>query len=127
MPAKDGLCPEVDGIFGFGKISQIVEKSGRSGRGSEIAPVAAACPEAWSRHRWLPGTFRRAPLRKPPILVVHGNGDHAALRITRLWRMESNGVPHERMFAINFTDPLARTERRRGTGRPPRTGLSSPN
>src|SRR3954454_11257789 len=46
----------------------------------------------------------------PPILFVHGNGDHAALWLTTLWRMESNGVPRERMFAINFTDPLARTD-----------------
>src|SRR6202171_4875774 len=46
----------------------------------------------------------------PPILFVHGNGDHAALWMTTLWRMESNGVPRQRMFAINFTDPLARTE-----------------
>ncbi len=45
-----------------------------------------------------------------PILFVHGNGDHAALWITTLWRMESNGVPRERMFAINFTDPLARND-----------------
>ncbi len=46
----------------------------------------------------------------PPILFVHGNGDHAALWMTTLWRMESNGVPRDRMFAINFTDPLARTD-----------------
>ena len=46
----------------------------------------------------------------PPVLFVHGNGDHAALWITTLWRMESNGVPHERTAAINFTDPLARTD-----------------
>src|SRR5712664_2839455 len=46
----------------------------------------------------------------PPILFVHGNGDQAALWITTLWRMESNGVPRARMFAINFTDPLARTD-----------------
>src|SRR6266436_7650606 len=46
----------------------------------------------------------------PPILFVHGNGDHAALWITTWWRMESNGVPRDRMFAINFTDPLARTD-----------------
>src|SRR5712675_2408450 len=46
----------------------------------------------------------------PPILFVHGNGDHAALWITTVWRMESNGVPPDRMFAINFTDPLARTD-----------------
>jgi pimeloyl-ACP methyl ester carboxylesterase len=46
----------------------------------------------------------------PPILFVHGNGDHAALWITTLWRMESNAVARERMFAINFTDPLARSD-----------------
>ncbi len=46
----------------------------------------------------------------PPIILVHGNGDHAALWITTLWRMESNGVPHDRMLAINFTDPLARSD-----------------
>src|SRR6185437_13168011 len=46
----------------------------------------------------------------PPILFVHGNGDHAALWITTLWRMESNGVTRDRMFAINFTDPLARND-----------------
>jgi pimeloyl-ACP methyl ester carboxylesterase len=45
-----------------------------------------------------------------PILFVHGNGDHAALWMTTLWRMESNGIPRDRMFAINFTDPLARTD-----------------
>jgi len=45
-----------------------------------------------------------------PILFVHGNGDHAALWITTLWRMESNGVPRDRMLAINFTDPLARSD-----------------
>jgi pimeloyl-ACP methyl ester carboxylesterase len=50
------------------------------------------------------------PTEVPPILFVHGNGDHAALWITTLWRMESNGVPRERMAAINFTDPLARTD-----------------
>ncbi len=60
-----------------------------------------------------PGAFAQAalepqPTEVPPILFVHGNGDHAALWITTLWRMESNGVPRERMLAINFTDPLAR-------------------
>ena len=53
---------------------------------------------------------RAAPADIPPILFVHGNGDHAALWITTLWRMESNGVARDRMFAINFTDPLARTD-----------------
>jgi pimeloyl-ACP methyl ester carboxylesterase len=46
----------------------------------------------------------------PPILLVHGNGDHAALWMTTLWRMESNGISKDRLFAINFTDPLARTD-----------------
>ncbi|MET0219722.1 MAG: hydrolase, partial [Tardiphaga sp.] len=46
----------------------------------------------------------------PPILFVHGNGDHAALWLSTLWRMESNGVPRARMDAINFTDPLARND-----------------
>jgi pimeloyl-ACP methyl ester carboxylesterase len=46
----------------------------------------------------------------PPVLFVHGSGDHAALWITAMWRMESNGVPRDRLFAINFTDPLARAD-----------------
>ena len=51
-----------------------------------------------------------AAAEMPPVLFVHGNGDHAALWMTTLWRMESNGVPHDRMLAINFTDPLARSD-----------------
>ncbi|MGJ5133703.1 hydrolase [Bradyrhizobium oligotrophicum] len=46
----------------------------------------------------------------PPVLFVHGNGDHAALWMTTLWRMESNGVPRTRLAALNFTDPLARND-----------------
>jgi hypothetical protein len=46
----------------------------------------------------------------PPVLFAHGNGEQASLWMTTMWRMESNGVPRERMFAINFTDPLARTD-----------------
>ena len=30
--------------------------------------------------------------------------------MTTLWRMETNGVARDRMFAINFTDPLARAD-----------------
>ncbi|MEH2612442.1 hypothetical protein V1293_004731 [Bradyrhizobium sp. AZCC 1693] len=51
-----------------------------------------------------------APAVVPPILFVHGNGDHAAPWITALWRMESNRVPRERMLAINFADPPARSD-----------------
>jgi Lipase C-terminal domain len=46
----------------------------------------------------------------PPILFAHGNGEQAALWVTTLWRMESNGVARDRMLAINFSDPLARTD-----------------
>lgn len=45
-----------------------------------------------------------------PMLFVHGNADHAALWLTTLWRMESNGIPRGRMLAINFADPLARND-----------------
>jgi hypothetical protein len=43
----------------------------------------------------------------PPVLFVHGNGEQAPLWMTTMWRMESNGVARERMFAINFADPSA--------------------
>jgi pimeloyl-ACP methyl ester carboxylesterase len=43
----------------------------------------------------------------PPILFLHGNGDQAALWMTTMWRMESNGIPRDRMLAINFTNPSA--------------------
>ena len=46
----------------------------------------------------------------PPVLFVHGNGDQAPLWMTAIWRMESNGVPRDGIFAINFTDPLARND-----------------
>jgi hypothetical protein len=51
-----------------------------------------------------------APAETPPILFVHGNGDYDALWMTTLWRMESNGIAHDRMAAINFTDPQARND-----------------
>jgi pimeloyl-ACP methyl ester carboxylesterase len=46
----------------------------------------------------------------PPIVFAHGNGEQAPLWMTTLWRMESNGVPRDRMLAINFTDPLGRAD-----------------
>lgn len=45
-----------------------------------------------------------------PIVFVHGNGDHAALWMTTLWRFETNGWPGDRLNAINFTDPLSRPD-----------------
>jgi pimeloyl-ACP methyl ester carboxylesterase len=78
-------------LKGAGTLSLVVANFGRSVL-AQTAPIAPAAAEI------------------PPILFVHGNGDDAALWITTLWRMESNGVPRDRMFAINFTDPLARTD-----------------
>jgi pimeloyl-ACP methyl ester carboxylesterase len=40
--------------------------------------------------------------------MVHGNGDHAALWLTTLWRFEANGWPRDRLMAVNMPDPLAR-------------------
>src|SRR5215212_5711294 len=77
-----GILPLLAGPFGFSSF-QVA---------AQTAPAASA------------------PTEMPPILFVHGNGDHAALWLTTLWRMESNGVPRDRMLAINFTDPLARTD-----------------
>jgi pimeloyl-ACP methyl ester carboxylesterase len=61
----------------------------------------AASELPWSAYAQEPPT---------PIVFVHGNGDHAALWITTLWRFESNGYPRDRMLAFNFTDPLARAD-----------------
>ena len=46
----------------------------------------------------------------PPVLFVHGNGDHAPVWMTTVWRMESNGFSRDRLLAMSFTDPLARTD-----------------
>jgi triacylglycerol lipase len=45
-----------------------------------------------------------------PIVFVHGNGDTAALWHTTMWRFESNGWPHERLFALDAPYPLARDD-----------------
>lgn len=44
-----------------------------------------------------------------PIVFVHGNGDTAALWHTSFWRWESNGFDTDRLFAIDFPHPLARS------------------
>ncbi|MBG9388218.1 alpha/beta fold hydrolase [Caenimonas aquaedulcis] len=46
----------------------------------------------------------------PPIVFVHGNGDHAGLWQTTIWRFESNGWPRDRLYAIDHPYPLARDD-----------------
>lgn len=45
-----------------------------------------------------------------PIIFVHGNGDDAAKWVPTMWLFESNGYPADRLFAIRFTHPVARTD-----------------
>ena len=78
-------------------------------QGAGILPLAAGS-FGFSAFAQAPSAAQSAT-EIPPILFVHGNGDHAALWITTLWRMESNGIARERMFAINFTDPLGANRR----------------
>lgn len=64
--------------------------------------LAAAAP--------LRAAFALDPDEAPPIVFIHGNGDSAALWMTQVWRFECNGWPRDRLFALNFTDPLARSD-----------------
>ncbi len=77
-------------------------------KGAAALPLAAGNPGFAALAQ--PASAFPAASEFPPILFVHGNGDHAALWLTTLWRMELNGVSRDRMFAINFTDPLARAD-----------------
>jgi pimeloyl-ACP methyl ester carboxylesterase len=80
-------------------------------QGAATLPLLAGEFRRTARAQGASNSPDAAPAQQmPPILFVHGNGDHAALWLTTLWRMESNGVPRERMAAVNFTDPLARND-----------------
>ncbi len=56
---------------------------------------------------WMGRTFAE---ELPPIVFVHGDSDHAATWQTVFWRFESNGYPRDRLFAISFTNPQARSD-----------------
>jgi pimeloyl-ACP methyl ester carboxylesterase len=77
-------------------------------KGASVLPLAAG-------HFAWPAFAQNAPAAAPaaeipPMLFVHGNGDQAPIWMTTFWRMESNGILRDRLFAINFTNPLARTD-----------------
>ena len=46
----------------------------------------------------------------PAIVFVHGDSDQAAIWQSVFWRFESNGYPREKLFAISFTNPQARSD-----------------
>jgi pimeloyl-ACP methyl ester carboxylesterase len=75
-------------------------------KGAGVLPLAVANFDLAAIAQSTPA----AAVEVPPILFVHGNGDQAPVWITTLWRMETNGIARERMAAINFTDPLARSD-----------------
>ena len=80
-------------------------------KGASALPLSLPLVAGSFRTAFAQATPAASGAEIPPILFVHGNGDHAALWMTTLWRMESNGIPRERMLAINFTDPLRSEER----------------
>ena len=45
-----------------------------------------------------------------PVVFVHGNGDDSAKWIGVIWLWESNGYPKDRLYAIRFSNPSARTD-----------------
>ncbi len=49
-----------------------------------------------------------------PIVFVHGNGDHAGLWDTTIWRFESNGYPDSLLFAVDLPHPAASSSFRVG-------------
>jgi triacylglycerol lipase len=81
-----------------------------------VAACATTTPTAPSPQggaKPAPTQATAAPIKAgtlPPILFVHGNGDTSALWHTTIWRFESNGWPPDRLFAIDFPLPLARTD-----------------
>ena len=71
----------------------------RSARALPLLLLLAAC-----------AAFQPAPEQQPPIVFVHGNGDTAALWHTTMWRFESNGYDRKLLHAVDFPNPLARSE-----------------
>ena len=54
--------------------------------------------------------FQPVAEQQPPIVFVHGNGDTAALWETTIWRFESNGYERKLLHAVDFSNPLARSD-----------------
>ena len=54
--------------------------------------------------------FQPAAEQQPPVVFVHGNGDTAALWHTTMWRFETNGYDRKLLHAVDFSNPLARSD-----------------
>ena len=106
MPAKVLLCPVLDRPLAARQGTWNSEKWGREMGMSRRSILMGASALPWLAGSLARPTFAQttptAPAEIPPILLVHGNGDHAALWITMLWRMETNGVPREKNVGDQF-------------------------
>ncbi len=72
-----------------------------------VAVLAVTPPPValWSQQARTPSAADRGA--DLPIVFVHGNGDHAGLWDTTIWRFESNGYNPDRLFAVDLPHPLA--------------------
>jgi pimeloyl-ACP methyl ester carboxylesterase len=55
---------------------------------------------------WTPVVVDTSLHAQPPLVFVHGNGDHAGLWDTTIWRFETNGYRADRLFAVDLPHPL---------------------
>lgn len=68
--------------------------------------IASAQQQPAPRRQPPPPAAEQGP---PPIVFVHGNGDSGASWINNIWRFEANGYKRNQLFAIDFTNPDARS------------------
>ena len=87
-------------------------KGWRPGRRAVLAGAASLWPALAFAQQ--PAPRRQAPPAAeqgpPPIVFVHGNGDSGALWINNIWRFEANGYKRGQLFAIDFSNPNARSD-----------------
>ncbi len=87
-------------------------KGWRPGRRTLLAGAASLWPafafgQQPAPRRQAPPAAEQGP---PPIVFVHGNGDSGALWINNIWRFEANGYKRTQLFAIDFSNPNARSD-----------------
>src|SRR5260370_18236455 len=116
MPAKVVLCPVVRAaIGGSHRVARVQNHHGRYNmrisrrtilKGAAALPLAAGNPGFAALAQPAPSVPAASEI--PPILFVHGNGDHAALWLTTLWRVESTRGSRAPTLCITFPHPLTR-------------------